>query len=138
MHLQKAPIVFDKLFGRCREAESKLKEMITEPLGMLEMKHKDAQARIRTCMRIILATIRLGLKVSLSDRRYFVLEPSEERKMTTSFFDLLKKKLNGGKEALMGTLLEYDLKGFEVEFPRYSARQFQKYSRPFEPGGSKS
>ncbi len=139
MHLQKALLVFadEAVWGGDREAESKLKEMITEPLGMLEMKHKDAQARIRTCMRIILATNSdWAAKVSLSDRRYFVLEPSEERKNDYQFFRFLEEeKLNGGKEALMGTLLEYDLKGFEVRsFPDTPARQFQKYEslEPFE------
>ena len=109
MHLQKALLVFadEAVWGGDREAESKLKEMITEPLGMLEMKHKDAQAQIRTCMRIILATNSdWAAKVSLSDRRYFVLEPSDERKNDYKFFrSLEKEKHNGGKEALMGTLL---------------------------------
>ena len=78
-HLQKAILVFadEAVWGGDREAESKLKEMITEPRGIIEMKHKDAQTQIRSCMRIILATNSdWAAKVSLSDRRYFVLEPS--------------------------------------------------------------
>ena len=57
-HLQKALLVFadEAVWGGGHEAESKLKEMITEPFGILEMKHKDVQAQIRSCMRIMLAT----------------------------------------------------------------------------------
>ena len=75
-------------------------------------------------------------KVSLSDRRYFVLEPSDNRKNDYKFFKSLEEeKQNGGKEALMSTLLEYDLKGFEVrEFSDTPPRQFQKFEslEPFE------
>ena len=138
-HLQKALLVFadEAVWGGDREAESKLKEMITEPFGILEMKHKDAQTQIRSCMRIILATNSdWAAKVSLSDRRYFVLEPSEIHQNDFDFFKQLEhEKNNGGKEALMGTLLEYDLKNFEVrDFPDTPARQNQKIEslEPFE------
>lgn len=138
-HLQKALLVFadEAVWGGDREAESKLKEMITEPFGILEMKHKDAQAQIRSCMRIMLATNSdWAAKVSLSDRRYFVLEPSDNRKNDYKFFKSLEEeKQNGGKEALMSTLLQYDLEDFEVrDFPNTPARQFQKFEslEPFE------
>ncbi len=98
-HLQKAILVFaDEAVCRGdREAESKLKEKITEPRGILEMKHKDAQTQIRSCMRIILATNSdWAAKVSLSDRRYFVLEPSAIHQNDFDFF----KKLEHEKKAV--------------------------------------
>ena len=93
-----------KLFGVETEARSKLKEMITEPRGIIEMKHKDAQTQIRSCMRIILATNSdWAAKVSLSDRRYFVLEPSAIHQNDFDFFKKLEHEKNsGGKRSFDG------------------------------------
>ena len=95
MHLQKALLVFadDAVWGGDREAESKLKEMITELLGMLEMKHKDAQARIRTCMRIILATNSdWAARFPCRTEGITFWNLPKSGKTTTSFFNLLKKR----------------------------------------------
>ena len=109
--------------------------MITEPRGILEMKHKDAQTQIRNCTKIILATNSdWAAKVSLSDRRYFVLEPSAIHQNDFDFFKKLEHEKNsGGKEALMGTLLDYDLNDFEVrDFPN-TPRDRIKRSRVLNP-----
>ena len=138
-HLQKAILVFadEAVWGGDWEAESKLKEMITEPRGIIEMKHKDAQTQIRSCMRLILATNSdWAAKVSLSDRRYLFLNQRTFIKMTLiSLNSWSMKKTAEAEEALMGTLVDYDLNDFEVRnFPDTPARQNQKIEslEPFE------
>jgi hypothetical protein len=56
-----------------------------------------------------------AVPVSLTDRRYFVLDVSNFRKNNHNLFkQLINEKNNDGKEALLQTLMDYDLSEFEV------------------------
>jgi CDP-diacylglycerol pyrophosphatase len=53
--------------------------------------------------------------VSLTDRRYFVLDVSNSRKNNHNLFkQLINEQNNDGKEALLQALMDYDLSEFEV------------------------
>ena len=67
--------------------------------------------------------------VSLTDRRYFVLNVSECRRNDYKFFKQLQyEQNNGGSEALLQTLMDCDLSNFEVRnIPETPARLDQKF-----------
>tara|TARA_B110000240_G_C13281137_1_gene360116 strand:- start:296 stop:523 length:228 start_codon:yes stop_codon:yes gene_type:complete len=62
--------------------------------------------------------------VSLTDRRYFVLDVSNSRKNNHNLFkQLINEQNNDGKEALLEALMDYDLSEFEVRsMPETPAR----------------
>ena len=81
-------------------------------------------------MRLMLATnSEWAAPVSLTDRRYFVLDVSEEKRNDYGFFRQLKyEQDNGGREALLQALMEVDLSDFEVRnIPETPARLDQKF-----------
>ena len=102
--------------------------MISEPTMIVEMKGKDV-FEIKNYLRLMLATnSEWAAPVSLTDRRYFVLEVSESRRNDYDFFKKLEdEQINGGSEALLQTLMDYDLSDFEVRIiPNTPARLDQK------------
>jgi hypothetical protein len=107
-----------------KSTESVLKQLITEPSIIIEMKGKDIFA-VRSYLRLMLATnSEWAAPVSLTDRRYFVLDIANSRKNDHDFFkQLINEQNNGGREALLQALMEYDLTDFEVRnIPETPAR----------------
>jgi len=130
-HLKDTLLLFgdEAVWGGDRSTESILKQLITEPSMIIEMKGKDVFA-VRSYLRLMLATnSEWAAPVSLTDRRYFVLEVSESRRNDYDFFKKLKnEQINGGSEALLQTLMDYDLNDFEVRsIPETPARLDQKF-----------
>jgi hypothetical protein len=130
-HLKDTLLLFgdEAVWGGEKSTESVLKQLITEPSMIIEMKGKDAFA-VRSYLRLMLATnSEWAAPVSLTDRRYFVLEVSESRRNDYDFFKKLKdEQINGGSEALLQTLMDYDLSDFEVRsIPETPARLDQKF-----------
>ena len=118
----------EAVWGGDKRAEAKLKEMITEPTTICEFKGKDS-FQIKSFIRLMLQTnSEWAAPVSLTDRRYFVLDVSEMRLNDHVFFkEVENEKKNGGAEALLNVLQQFDLSDFEVrEFPDTPARQEQK------------
>jgi hypothetical protein len=66
--------------------------------------------------------------VSLTDRRYFVLNVANSRKNDHEFFkQLIYEQNNGGSESLLQALMDFDLSEFEVRsIPETPARLEQK------------
>ena len=130
-HLKDTLMLFgdEAVWGGDRSTESILKQLITEPSMIIEMKGKDVFA-VRSYLRLMLATnSEWAAPVSLSDRRYFVLEVSESRRNDYDFFKKLEdEQINGGSEALLQTLMDCDLSDFEVRsIPETPARLDQKF-----------
>jgi len=67
--------------------------------------------------------------VSLTDRRYFVLDVSEAKRNDFDFFRKLQhEQNNGGREALLQALMDFDLSDFEVRnIPETPVRLDQKF-----------
>ena len=129
-HLKDTLLLFgdEAVWGGDRSTESILKQMISEPTMIVEMKGKDV-FEIKNYLRLMLATnSEWAAPVSLTDRRYFVLDVSESRRNDYDFFKKLKnEQINGGSEALLQTLMDYDLNDFEVRsIPETPARLDQK------------
>ena len=130
-HLKDTLLLFgdEAVWGGDRSTESILKQLITEPSMIIEMKGKDVFA-VRSYLRLMLATnSEWAAPVSLTDRRYFVLNVSNSRKNNHNFFkQLIDEQNNGGSEALLQVLMDFDLSDFEVRsIPETSARLDQKF-----------
>ena len=129
-HLKDTLMLFgdEAVWGGDRSTESILKQLITEPSMIIEMKGKDV-FEVRSYLRLMLATnSEWAAPVSLTDRRYFVLDVSEAKRNDYGFFRQLKyEQDNGGREALLQALMEVDLSDFEVRnIPETPARNEQK------------
>jgi len=130
-HLKDTLMLFgdEAVWGGGRSTESILKQLITEPNMMIEMKGKDV-FEVRSYLRLMLATnSEWAAPVSLTDRRYFVLDVSNSRKNDHDFFkQLIYEQNNGGREALLQVLMDFDLSDFEVRsIPETPARLDQKF-----------
>ena len=129
-HLKDTLMLFgdEAVWGGDRSTESVLKQLITEPSMIIEMKGKDV-FEVRNFLRLMLATnSEWAAPVSLTDRRYFVLNVSDSRKNDYDFFKQLNyEQNNGGSEALLQALMDFDLSEFEVRsIPETPARLEQK------------
>ena len=130
-HLKDTLMLFgdEAVWGGDRSTETIVKQLITEPSMIIEMKGKDV-FEVRSYLRLLLATnSEWAAPVSLTDRRYFVLNVSECRRNDYKFFKQLQyEQNNGGSEALLQTLMDCDLSNFEVRsFPETPARLDQKF-----------
>jgi len=116
-HLKDTLMLFgdEAVWGGDRSTESILKQLITEPSMIIEMKGKDV-FEVRSFLRLMLATnSEWAAPVSLTDRRYFVLNVSDSRKNDHDFFkQLTHEQTHGGSEALLQVLMDTDLSDFEV------------------------
>jgi len=129
-HLKDTLLLFgdEAVWGGDRSTESILKQLITEPSMIIEMKGKDV-FEVKSYLRLILATnSEWAAPVSLTDRRYFVLDVTNSRQNDHDFFKrLIYEQNNGGSEALLQTLMDCDLSDFEVRsIPETPARLDQK------------
>ena len=130
-HLKDTLMLFgdEAVWGGDRSTESILKQLITEPSMIIEMKGKDV-FEVRSYLRLMLATnSEWAAPVSLTDRRYFVLDVSADKRNDFDFFRKLQHEQdNGGREALLQTLMDFDLSDFEVRnIPETPARLDQKF-----------
>jgi hypothetical protein len=129
-HLKDILMLFgdEAVWGGDKSTESVLKQLITEPSMLIEMKGKDA-FEVRNFLRLMLATnSEWAAPVGLTDRRYFVLNVSDSRKNDHYFFkNLIYEQTHGGSEALLQALMDFDLSDFEVRsIPETPARIEQK------------
>jgi len=130
-HLKDTLMLFgdEAVWGGDRSTESILKQLITEPSMIIEMKGKDV-FEVRSYLRLMLATnSEWAAPVSLTDRRYFVLDVSADKRNDFDFFRKLQhEQNNGGREALLQALMDFDLSDFEVRnIPETPARLDQKF-----------
>ena len=130
-HLKDTLFLFgdEAVWGGDKSSESILKQMISEPKMIVEMKGKDV-FEVRSFLRLMLATnSEWAAPVSLTDRRYFVLNVSSSKKNDYDFFENLNyEQNNGGSEALLKVLMDFDLSDFEVrDIPETPARLDQKF-----------
>ena len=115
--LQDAVLVFaDECFAaNDKAAESALKSLITESRLRVESKGID-NMEARNCVHLIMATnAQWAISADLDDRRFFVLEVDDSRKVDTEYFGAMRKQMDeGGYEALLHILMTYDLSDFDV------------------------
>lgn len=107
-HLRNALLVFcdEGVWGGDKQAEGVLKGLITEDNLMIEPKRQDAQ-KVRNFINMIIASNeRWVVPASIKERRYFVLDVSNDKRGDTAYFAAIADEMkNGGIEAMYYDLL---------------------------------
>jgi hypothetical protein len=111
-----------------KQNESVLKGLITEPTITIEGKGRDA-LQARNMLHVLMASNNdKVISASGDERRYFMLQVSNKHAQDASYFEPAYKQMaNGGLEAWLFDLLEYDLTDFDVrKVPHTGAMHEQK------------
>jgi hypothetical protein len=116
-HLRAAVLVFadEAFFAGDKKNEGSLKALITEKFVAIEPKGIDlVMGRNRT--HIIMATNSdWAVPATADERRFLVVDVSDEKLGDTEYFKGLNTELdNGGKAAMLHDLLHYDISDFNV------------------------
>lgn len=111
-----------------KKHEGQLKALVTEDMLISERKNFDAQALANYLKIIMASNSDWVIPAEVDDRRFFVLDVSEDQKQDRKYFAALTKSMeDGGYEALLHYLLSFDLTGFEVRnVPQTRALREQK------------
>lgn len=129
-HLRDCVVLFgdEAFFAGDKKHESVLKMLITEELITIEAKGIDAEAAPNFTHIIMASNDSWVVPAGANERRFFVLDVSDKHMQDSKYFRDIKDQLeNGGREALLHTLLTYDLTNFEVrKVPKTAALQEQK------------
>ena len=110
-HLQDVLFLFvdEGFWAGDRSSEGVIKGMVTEDILTIERKGKDA-ITLANHMNIAMASNNEWVVPSgIMERRFMVLDVSEEKQQDQPYFKAILKQLkNGGYEAMLHDLLEYD------------------------------
>jgi hypothetical protein len=116
-HLSSALLVFadEVVWGGNKKEAGQLKGIITESRRMMEAKFKDP-IHVDNYARFIFATNEdWAVPTGPKERRFCVLNIDESKAQNHSYFSAIKNEMiNGGVEALMHVLVNYDISKFNV------------------------
>ena len=129
-HLSSALLVFadEVVWGGNKKEAGQLKAIITESRRMMEAKFKDP-IHVNNYARFIFATNEdWAVPTGPKERRFCVLNIDESMAQNHSYFSAIKTEMvNGGVEALMHILVNYDLSKFNVRrYPETNGLLAQK------------
>ena len=129
-HLKDKLIVYadEAFWAGDKKAEGVLKALITEDTIQIEMKGKDV-ITFRNHIRLLISSNQDWIVPAGNEaRRFFVIDVGEARVQDQAYFgSVIDQMNNGGKEALLHYLLEYDLSGIALGSPpQTQALQDQK------------
>ncbi len=114
-HMKNAVLVFgdEAIWGGNKKDIGKLKAMVTEEYAMIEAKGKDI-IPVRNFRHFILSSNEeWPLHLDPDDRRFLILQVSEQHKEDFEYFNNITSELeHGGYEALLYDLLNTDISGF--------------------------
>ena len=115
----------EAIWGGRKSEEGALKAMITDPTTAIEGKGRDI-VQVRNFKRLIVTTNEAwAVPMAADDRRFFVLDVSDNRKEDHAYFkELVAELQNGGFEALMHDLVSEDLGDFNPRQMPASAASF--------------
>jgi hypothetical protein len=115
--LRDAVVVFadEAFYAGNKKHESALKALITEETMMVELKGVDA-VEARNYVHLIIASNEdWVVPARWDDRRFFILETSDEQRMNDVYFEAMLRQMDdGGREALLHYLLTYDMSKFNL------------------------
>lgn len=131
-HLRDCVLLFadEAFFAGDKANESTLKTIVTERTLNVELKGVDAE-QSANCVHLMMASNeKWVVPAGYDDRRYFVLDCTADRVGDRAYFDAMVKQMeNGGAEALLHYLRNYDIKGSGVnirDVPKTEALRQQK------------
>lgn len=110
-----------------KQAEGALKNMITEPTITVEQKGKDI-IRVKNNVNLIMASNNdWVVPAGLEERRFFVLDVSEDHIQDKKYFGALVSQMkNGGQEAMLYDLLQLDISGVDLRTFEQTAGLFEQ------------
>ena len=106
-----------------KSSEGKLKSMITEPTLNIEMKGKDL-FQAKNNLHMIFATNNdWAAPAGPKERRFFIIDVGDKRQGDHKYFEAIQNELdNGGREALLHFLINYDISEMNLrKFPQTAA-----------------
>ena len=119
-HLRNCVVLFgdEAFYAGDRKHESVLKSLITEEFLTIEAKGVDAEAA-QNCVHLMMASnAEWVVPAATDDRRFFVLDVSDERARDSEYFRAIQAQLDsGGREAFLHLLSSLDLTSFDVRHP---------------------
>ena len=116
-HLRDCVVLFgdEAFYAGDRKHESVLKTLITEELLTVEAKYADAETAANYVHLIMASNEDWVVPAGFRERRFLVLDVSDEHAKDTSYFAAIQNQMdNGGQEALLHLLLFWDLDEFDV------------------------
>lgn len=121
----------ESYWGGNKKDEGALKDLITSPAALLEMKGVDAVPITSCCRLIMITNDEWAVPASADVRRFFVLDVGEERRNDHAYFKAMHDQLYGddkaGLRALLAVLKGRDLRRRELRaVPETEALQVQK------------
>ncbi len=126
--------VDEGFWGGSRAAEGVLKGMVTEKTIPMEPKGKDI-VKLANHMNIIIASnSNWVVPAGMEARRFFVVDVSDKYMQDSEYFARINEEMdNGGFEAFLYDLQNYDLSGVNLrDFPRTKAL-FDQIENSFDP-----
>lgn len=130
LHLRDCVLLFsdEAFWAGDKKHEAVLKSLITEDTLAIEGKGIDLVAGANYIHLIMASNSTWVVPAGAQERRFFVLDVSSDKMQNKSYFAAMRKQLeNGGREALLHHLLNYDLTNYEVrDIPKTGALQDQK------------
>ena len=122
-HLVDALFLFldEAFWAGDKQGEGTLKALITEPTVMIEPKGVDS-FQMPNRLKILMASNNDWVVPATADeRRYFVLDVSDERKGDVAYFTALAAAIDGDElAAFLDYLLQLDLPGFDHRNPPHT------------------
>lgn len=129
-HLRDCVFLFadEAFFAGDKMHESILKTLVTEETFMVEGKYVDAEVAPNYTHLLMSSNASWVVPAGADERRFLVMDVSEERKQDSAYFRAIRAALDdGGREALLHYLLTYSLEGYEVRtVPKTEALRDQK------------
>ena len=114
-HLGKAVLVFanEAVWGGDKQQEGALKQLITDEKMAVERKYIPTY-HTKNCVHLIIASNNDWVApMGMDDRRFVVLDVSEQKKGDLEYFERLADQIkNGGDRAFIHYLLKLNTKGF--------------------------
>jgi hypothetical protein len=119
-HLKDKIVVYadEAFWAGDKKAEGVLKAMITEDTQQIEMKGKDVFTVQNHIRLLISSNHRWVVPAGNEERRFFVIDVGDARMQDKTYFGALVDQMNnGGREAFLQYLLDYDLNGIDLRTP---------------------
>jgi hypothetical protein len=129
-HLRDCVVLFadEAFYAGDKKHESLLKALVTEEMFMIESKGVDAEASANYVHIIMASNSNWVVPAELKERRYFVLDVSDDHMQDSTYFGAIREAMdNGGRENLLHFLKTYDLSKYDVRaVPKTEALRDQK------------
>lgn len=135
-HLRDCVVLFadEAFYAGDKKHESVLKMLITEEIIPIEAKGVDTEVAPNYTHILLASNEQWVVPAGLDERRFMVLDVADSQAQNSAYFAAIKRQLkNGGQEALLHYLLNYDLSDFDLRKPPQTAALQDQKMLSFAP-----